>query len=75
VVALAPNRSVGKHSTESYEELLVVLEGVGEMSFEGGSSLTVKANHALYCPPGTEHDVKNTGHTVLRYVYVAARTK
>jgi len=75
VVSLAPHKSVGKHSTGGYEELLVGLEGLGEMGFGDGSRLSVKAHHALYCPPETEHDVTNTGHGVLRYVYVAARTK
>ncbi len=72
---LAPNKSVGKHSTGQHEELLVVLEGQCEMSFKDGSKLDVKANHALYCPPETEHNVTNTGRSVLRYVYVVASTK
>ena len=72
---LAPNQSVGKHSTGQHEELLVVLEGRGVMTFDDGSKLDVKANHALYCPPETEHNVTNTGSNVLRYVYVVASTK
>lgn len=72
---LAPGKSVGKHSTGQHEELLVVLEGNGEMIFHDGSKLAVQANHALYCPPETEHDVTNTGTGTLRYVYVVASTK
>ncbi|MFZ0198995.1 MAG: cupin domain-containing protein [Candidatus Sulfotelmatobacter sp.] len=72
---LAPNQSVGKHSTGQHEELLIVLEGRGEMSFKDGSKLEVKANHAIYCPPDTEHDVTNTGRSILRYVYVVASTE
>jgi mannose-6-phosphate isomerase-like protein (cupin superfamily) len=75
LVVLVPNKSVGRHSTKQNEELLVVLEGQGEMIFKNGSKLDVKANHALYCPPETEHDVRNTGTTVLRYVYVVADAK
>ena len=71
-VVLAPGRSVGKHSTEHHEELLVVLEGQGEMIFRDGSKLELKARSALYCPPETEHDVWNTGVETLRYVYVVA---
>jgi mannose-6-phosphate isomerase-like protein (cupin superfamily) len=74
LVVLAPNKSVGKHSTGQHEELLVVLEGQGEVSFKDGSKLEVKANHALYCPPETEHNVTNTGRSVLRYVYIVAST-
>jgi mannose-6-phosphate isomerase-like protein (cupin superfamily) len=72
---LAPGKSVGKHSTGQHEELLVVLEGQGEMSFKDGSKLDVKANHAIYCPPETEHNVTNTGGSVLRYVYVVASAR
>jgi mannose-6-phosphate isomerase-like protein (cupin superfamily) len=75
LVVLAPRRSVGKHSTGQHEELLVVLEGKGEMVFKDRPSLPVEANHAIYCPPQTEHDVKNTGTRMLRYVYVVADAK
>ena len=75
LVVLAPGRSVGKHSTEHNEELLIVLEGKGQMSFGDGSAIPLEANHALYCPPETEHNVTNTGTGRLRYVYVVARTK
>jgi len=75
LVILAPNRTVGKHSTKEHEELLIVLEGEGQMIFSDGSTLPVKRNTALYCPPRTEHDVKNTGSVPLRYVYVAAEVR
>ena len=75
LIALAPGENVGKHSTKNNEELLVVLEGSGEMVFEGGSKLALSANSALYCPPDTGHDVVNTGSGVLRYVYVVSQAK
>jgi len=75
LVTLAPGQSVGKHSTGQHEEMLVILAGQGEMIFKDGSKLGVAADHALYCPPETEHDVKNTGSEALRYVYVVASTK
>jgi len=75
LVVLAPGKLVGKHSTEQNEELLVVLEGQGEMTFRDGSKLPVKAHSALYCPPQTEHNVTNTGTGQLRYVYVVAGTR
>jgi mannose-6-phosphate isomerase-like protein (cupin superfamily) len=68
LVALAHGKSVGKHSTGQHEELLVILEGKGEMVFGDGSKLPVEAGHALYCPPETEHNVTNTGTDPLRYV-------
>jgi len=74
-VVLEPNHSVGKHSTEHHEEILIVLEGQGEMLFHDGSKLELKARTALYCPPQTEHDVRNTGNSTLRYVYVVANAE
>jgi mannose-6-phosphate isomerase-like protein (cupin superfamily) len=74
-VVLEPGRSVGKHSTEQHEEILIVLEGEGEMLFHDGSKLELKARTALYCPPETEHDVWNTGSQTLRYVYVVAKAE
>jgi mannose-6-phosphate isomerase-like protein (cupin superfamily) len=74
-VVLPPGKSVGKHSTEQNEELLVVFEGQGEMTFKDGSKLPVVANTALYCPPRTEHNVTNTGAGILRYVYVVAHAR
>jgi len=75
LVVLEPGKSVGKHTTGQHEEVLVVLEGKGEMSFNDASKLHMKPNYALYCPPETEHNVTNTGRSVLRYVYVVASTK
>ncbi len=75
LVVLAPGKSVGKHSTERNEELLIVFEGQGEMTFKDGSSLPVKANTAVYCSPETEHNVTNTGAGVLRYVYVVSNAR
>jgi mannose-6-phosphate isomerase-like protein (cupin superfamily) len=74
-VVLEPGRSVGKHSTEQHEEILIVLEGQGEMLFRDGSELELKSRTALYCPPQTEHDVQNTGTGTLRYVYVVANAQ
>jgi mannose-6-phosphate isomerase-like protein (cupin superfamily) len=73
LVLLAPGKSVGKHSTVGHEEVLVVLEGTGEMLITGEASLPVVAGTAVYCPPHREHDVLNTGEGVLRYVFVVAR--
>lgn len=74
-VVLEPGRSVGRHSTEHHEEMLVVIEGQGEMLFHDGSKLKIEDGTALYCPPETEHDVVNTGEENLRYVYVVANAR
>jgi mannose-6-phosphate isomerase-like protein (cupin superfamily) len=75
LVTLAPNKSVGKHSTENYEELVIVFEGSGRMDITDGDSLSFTKGEVLYCPPFTEHNVTNTGNEILRYLYVVAEAK
>lgn len=76
VVALAPGASVGLHTTHRREELVVVLEGRGELRLpateEGGRTLPLVAGKAAYVPPETPHDIANTGSGPLRYLYVVA---
>jgi len=72
-VVLLPSKSVGRHNTGDYEEAVVVLAGRGEMRLADGTVLNLKPFVVAYCPPGTEHDVKNTGDEPLRYVYVVAK--
>lgn len=36
LVQLKPNTSVGKHNSKDYEEMVIVLEGKGEMRITGG---------------------------------------
>jgi mannose-6-phosphate isomerase-like protein (cupin superfamily) len=72
VVVLGAGESVGRHSTGSREELIVVLEGRGEVQAEGSAALAVEVGTAAYVPPATAHDVANRGEAPLRYVYVVA---
>jgi len=75
LVVIRPSESIGKHSTKSYEEALVVFEGIGEMRITGGPVLKLRPHVVLYCPPATEHDVFNTGSIPLKYLYIAAKAK
>ncbi len=75
LVVLAPGKSMDKHSTERFEELVVVLEGEGEMRLASGETLKLEAGCAAYCPPQTEHDVRNIGSKTLRYIYIVAEAK
>jgi len=72
LVVLAPGKSVGKHSTEDHEEMVIVLEGRGQMVLADGRRVDISPQSAAYSPPRTEHDVLNTGSGVLRYIYVVA---
>lgn len=75
LVVLDPGKSVGKHDTKNYEEVLVVLEGAGEMMITDGPTLQLKAGSIAYCPPRTEHDVICTGSAKLKYVYIVANAE
>jgi len=72
-VVLAPGEAVGKHGTDEYEEVVIVLAGSGELRVADGPTLLLTTGSVAYCPPQTLHDVVNTGTVRLRYVYVVAR--
>jgi quercetin dioxygenase-like cupin family protein len=72
-VSLAPGKTVGMHDTGSYEELLVPLEGRGELRVPGRPSIPLAPGLVAYSPPHTSHDVANVGPGIFRYVFVAAR--
>ena len=72
VVLLQPGHAVGRHSTHAREELIVVLEGSGELVVDGVDAVPLEAGSGAYVPPEQEHDVVNTGTGPLRYVYVVA---
>lgn len=71
-VRLKPGETVGWHTTGQHEEALVVLHGSGEAQIEGRASLPIASEMLVYIPPATRHNVKNTGDTILEYVYLVA---
>jgi mannose-6-phosphate isomerase-like protein (cupin superfamily) len=69
-VYLQPGETCGRHSTHQHEEMLVFLAGKGtaligaeEKPFEVGKG------KISYIPPETIHNIKNTGHEPLIYIY------
>ena len=73
LVVLFPGDDVGEHSTENCEEIVIVLEGQGEVQITGQDPIAISKGVAVYCPPQTEHNVINTGTESLRYIYVVAK--
>jgi len=71
-LVLAPAAECGEHSTNSHEEVLVVLSGRGVARLGDGASLAIGGGQIVYIPPYTTHNIVNTGAEVLRYVYVVA---
>ena len=72
LVVLERGASVGRHTTGAREEVIVVLEGQGQVRVEGSAPLVIDVGTAAYVPPATAHDVANTAEAPLRYVYVVA---
>jgi len=75
LVVIKPGDSIEIHNTENYEEVLVILAGVGQMIITDGPVLNLNVNVIAYCPPYTEHYVTNNGDRPLRYIYLVADTK
>ena len=71
-VRLRPGESVGWHSTGQNEESLVILHGLGDALIEAQPKHSFLAPALVYIPPATRHNVTNTGHEILEYVYVVA---
>ena len=73
LVTLESGQSVGTHNSEEYEEIIVFLEGEGELQITDGDTLKVGHGVIAYCPPHTAHNVISTGAIPLKYIYVAAK--
>lgn len=71
-VTLKSKESVGLHNTKNKEEALIILEGQAQVSYGKCSRIKVKKNCFVYIPPKTDHDLKNTGKGILKYVYITA---
>ena len=73
LVQLTPGQDVGLHSTKQNEEMLIFLEGQGEVEMEGYVSLPVNGGQTAYVPPETKHNVRNTGSIPLKYIFIVSK--
>jgi mannose-6-phosphate isomerase-like protein (cupin superfamily) len=71
-VTLQQDESIGEHNTENSEEVLVILRGKGELYVKGYEKLMFEKDTALYVPPNTIHNVRNTGKTALEYIFITS---
>jgi len=69
-VVLKPGETAGEHTTGQHEEVLVILAGQGDLWFKDFPSLAAEEGYLLYVPPQVIHDVRNTGASELRYLYI-----
>jgi quercetin dioxygenase-like cupin family protein len=70
-VTLKPGETVGSHTTGKNEEIIVVVEGSGEIE-AGGVKRPVTKGDIGYNPPDTEHNVINNSDSVLKYIFVVS---
>lgn len=73
-VVLKEGENIGEHNTGDSEEILIILEGKGELCINKSERLEFERDTALYIPPNTIHDVKNIGKGLLKYVFVTSPT-
>jgi mannose-6-phosphate isomerase-like protein (cupin superfamily) len=73
-VCLNPGKAGEEHSTEGYEELILILNGRGELQYTN-KSVFVEENEISYVPPHTTHYLRNVGLDTLRYIYVVTRVE
>ena len=68
-VRLAPGESIGKHSTGSGEEFVLVLEGVATLVC-GAERVSIGSHQCAFIPQETEHDVLNKPDSGSELIYV-----
>jgi quercetin dioxygenase-like cupin family protein len=73
LVTLGKDECIGEHSTGNHEELIVILEGEGEIEAEGNGRKKIGKGEVAYNPPHTKHNVYNTNPEVLKYIYIVAK--
>lgn len=73
LVSLKPKESIGCHNTLGKEEALIILKGLAQVSYGKKSTIKARAQSFVYIPPETDHDVRNIGKSILRYVYLTVR--
>jgi mannose-6-phosphate isomerase-like protein (cupin superfamily) len=71
-VCLQPGEEIGAHSTADREEALVILAGTAQIVCRDVPPCLAVSSSVVYIPPHTEHNIKNVGSDLLRYVYVVA---
>lgn len=72
-VFLKAGDNVGEHSTENYEELIVILKGYGEVENHLKERYEIKEGQVIYIPPNSSHNIYNTGTEPLIYIYIVSK--
>jgi mannose-6-phosphate isomerase-like protein (cupin superfamily) len=70
---LEPGKALDEHPATG-EEFHVIVEGTGEIVVAGETE-PVRAGDVVFCPPGAQHSLANTGSDTLRYFIVEVGKK
>jgi mannose-6-phosphate isomerase-like protein (cupin superfamily) len=73
VVTLIPGKTGKLHNTEIYEEMIIALEGEGELKIPKYKNLKIKFGNIALVPPNTDHQLINTGKKNFKYIYIATK--
>ena len=71
---LEPGGEVGEHTTETGQELIVILEGTATV-IAGGERGEATAPSEVLIPINTVHNVKNESSKLLKYVYIVSTNR
>lgn len=74
-VILEKEEEIGEHSTNMMEEAPVILKGKGLLVINKKEKLYFEQDSVLYIPPGTLHNVRNTGDGILEYVFITSNAE
>ena len=66
---LIPGASVGLHTHETNSETIYILEGNGQVLYEG-EYIPLAAGDCHYCPKGKSHSLMNNSDADLRFFAV-----
>ena len=65
-----PGGGVPEHEHET-EETYLIMSGTGVMIIDG-EEVPIKADDVIYLPPMQKHELKNTGDTEMKTIFVYA---
>ncbi len=74
-VYLKEGENVGEHSSENYEELIIIFKGYGEIENSNKERFKIKEGQVIYIPPNSTHNVFNTGTGPLIYIYIVSKAQ
>lgn len=67
--AVGPHLATHTPHRHAMDEFYYILEGTAEVYLDGETRV-IKPHTSFYCPPNSEHGIRNVGDTELRYLVI-----